>query len=201
MGKVASSMSMSLDGFVTGPRDSRQFPLGEGGEVLHHWLGPAATPADRAVLQEMVDGVGSILMGRRSYDFCVGEGGWGDGGPAGQAPCFVLTHEPPDPAAVPKVFTFVTDGIHSAIAQAQQAAGDRTVGIHGATAAQQALAAGLLDEIQVHLVPVLLGGGVRLFDLFAGHQIQLERDRVVEAGSGVTHLRFRVNRQPSDQDR
>ena len=194
MGKVASSMSMSLDGFVTGPRDSRELPLGEGGEILHHWLGPTATPADRAVLQEMVDGVGSILMGRRSYDSCVGEGGWGDGGPAGQAPCFVLTHEPPDPATVPKVFTFVTDGIESAIAQAQEAAGDRTVGLHGATAAQQALAAGLLDEIQVHLVPVLLGGGVRLFDLLAGHQIQLERDRVVEADSGVTHLRFRVKR-------
>lgn len=194
MGEVASSMSMSLDGFVTGPRDSRQFPLGEGGEVLHHWLGPTATPADRAVLQEMLDGAGSIVMGRRSYDFCVGEGGWGDGGPVGQTPCFVLTHQPPDPTAVPKVFTFVTDGIGSAIAQAKEAAGDRTVGIHGATAAQQALAAGLLDEIQVHLVPVLLGGGVRLFDLLGAHQVQLERDRVVEAGSGVTHLRFRVNR-------
>ena len=194
MGEVASSMSMSLDGFVTGPRDSRQFPLGEGGEVLHHWLGPTATPADRAVLQEMLDGAGSIVMGRRSYDFCVGEGGWGDGGPVGQTPCFVLTHQPPDPTAVPKVFTFVTDGIGSAIAQAKEAAGDRTVGIHGATAAQQALAAGLLDEIQVHLVPVLLGGGVRLFDLLGAHQVQLERDRVVEAGSSVTHLRFRVNR-------
>jgi len=194
MGKVASSMSMSLDGFVTGPRDSRERPLGEGGEVLHHWLGPTATPADRAVLQEMVDGAGSILMGRRSYDFCVGEGGWGDGGPVGQTPCFVLTHRPPDPTGVPKVFTFVTDGIESAIAQAQEAAGDHTVGIHGATAAQQALAAGLLDEIQVHLVPVLLGGGVRLFDLLGSPQIRLERDRVVEAGSGVTHLRFRVSR-------
>ena len=194
MGKVASSMSMSLDGFVTGPRDSRERPLGDGGEILHHWLGPTATPADRAVLQEMVDGAGSVLMGRRSYDFCVGEGGWGDGGPVGKTPCFVLTHQPPDPTGVPEVFTFVTDGIESAIAQAQEAAGDRTVGIHGATAAQQALAADLLDEIQVHLVPVLLGGGVRLFDLLGSPRIQLERDRVVEAGSGVTHLRFRVNR-------
>lgn len=194
MGTVASAMSMSLDGYVTGPHDSREKPFGEGGEVLHHWLGPAATPADRAVLQEMVDGVGSIVMGRRSYDFCVGEGRWGDGGPAGDAPCFVLTHQPPDPDGVPKVFTFVTDGIRSAIAQAQQAAGDRTVGLHGATAAQQALAAGLLDEIHVHLVPVLLGGGVRLFDLLGADQVHLERDRVVEAGSGVTHLRFRVNR-------
>lgn len=192
MGKVAVSMSMSLDGFVTGPHDGRKNPLGEGGEVLHHWLGPTSTPADQAVLQEMVDGVGVILMGRRSYDSCVGDGGWGDGGPAGQVPCFVLTHNPP--AEAPAVFTFVTDGIESAIAQAQAAAGDGVVGLHGATAAQQALAVGLLDEIQVHLVPVLLGGGVRLFDLLGADPVNLARDRVVEAGSGVTHLRYRVIR-------
>lgn len=190
MGNVASAMSMSLDGFVTGPNDSREHPLGEGGEVLHDWLGPAATAADRAVLQEMVDGAGAILMGRRSYDFCVGDGGWGDGGPAGDVPCFVLTHEPP--AEAPKVFTFVTDSIKSAVAQAKAVAGDRTVGVHGATAAQQALAAGLLDEIDVHLVPVLLGGGVRLFDLLGASPRNLVRDRVVESPSGVTHLRFRV---------
>lgn len=148
MGNVASAMSMSLDGFVTAPNDSREYPLGEGG--------------------------------------------WGDGGPAGDVPCFVLTHQPP--ADAPKVFTFVTDGIGSAVAQAKAVAGDRTVGIHGATAAQQALAAGLLDEIQVHLVPVLLGNGVRLFDLLGGAPVNLTRDRVVEAGSGVTHLRFEVIR-------
>jgi dihydrofolate reductase len=185
-------MSMSLDGFVTGPHDSRKNPLGEGGEVLHHWLGPKATAADQAVLQEMVDGVGAILMGRRSYDFCVGDGGWGDGGPAGDVPCFVLTHEAPEDA--PKVFTFVTDGVASAIAQAQAVAGEKTIGLHGATAAQQALAVGLLDEIQVHLVPVLLGGGVRLFDLLGGAPVELHRERVVEAGSGVTHLRYRVEK-------
>lgn len=192
MGTVASAMSMSLDGFVTGPHDSRQSPLGEGGEVLHDWLGPTATDADRAVIQEMAAGCGAIVMGRRSYDICVGDGGWGDGGPAGDAPCFVLTHNPP--AEAPPVFTFVTDGIKNAITQAQAAAGDRTVGLHGATAAQQALAAGLLDEIHVHLVPVLLGSGVRLFDLLGAAPVTLTRTRVVEAGSGVTHLRFQVNR-------
>jgi dihydrofolate reductase len=192
MGKVAVSISMSLDGFVTGPRDSRQYPLGEGGEVLHDWIFRTATAADHAVLQEMVDGCGAILMGRRSYDFCVGEGGWGDGGPAGQVPCFVLTHNPP--AEAPDVFTFVTDGIESAISQAQAVAGEKTVGLHGSTAAQQALAVGLLDEIQIHLAPVLLGGGIRLFDLFDGAPIELRRDRVVEAGSGVTHLRYEVKR-------
>ena len=194
MGKVSSSMSMSLDGYVTGPDDSRARPLGVGGEVLHHWLGPTATPADQAVLQEMVDGAGAIIMGRRSYDFCVGDGGWGDGGPLGDVPCFVLTHHVPDLDGVPKVFTFVTDGIASAVEQARAVAGEQTVGLHGATAAQQALAAGLLDEIQVNLVPVLLGGGVRLFDLLGSAPVTLERDRVVEAGSGVTHLRYRVVR-------
>ncbi|GAA1693868.1 dihydrofolate reductase family protein [Kribbella yunnanensis] len=192
MGKVASGMSMSLDGFVTGPHDSREKPLGEGGEVLHHWLGVTATAADEAVIQEMADGVGAILMGRRSYDFCVGDGGWGDGGPAGQTPCFVLTHNPP--AESPAVFTFVTDGIESAVAQAKAVAGDKTVGVHGATAAQQALAVGLLDELHVSLVPVLLGGGVRLFDLLGSGPVTLNRDRVVEAGSGVTHLRYQIVR-------
>ncbi|MEV6412652.1 dihydrofolate reductase family protein [Kribbella sp. NPDC051718] len=192
MGTVAVGMSMSLDGFVTGPHDSRKYPLGEGGEVLHEWLWSKATAADQAVLQEMADGVGAILMGRRSYDFCVGDGGWGDGGPAGDVPCFVLTHKPP--AESPDVFTFVTDGVESAIAQAQAVAGDKTVGLHGATAAQQALAVGLLDVIQVHLVPVLLGGGVRLFDLLGADPVNLVRDRVVEAGSGVTHLRYNVVR-------
>ncbi|GAB2603375.1 dihydrofolate reductase family protein [Kribbella endophytica] len=192
MGNVASAMSMSLDGYVTGPHDSRKSPFGEGGEVLHHWLGPTSTPADQAVLQEMVDGCGAIIMGRRSYDFCVGEAAWGDGGPAGDVPCLVLTHNPPEQA--PAVFTFVTDGIESAITQAKAVAGDRTVGLHGATAPQQALAAGLLDELQVHLVPVLLGAGVRLFDLLGADPVMLTRNRVVEAGSGVTHLRFQVNR-------
>ncbi|MGW6278514.1 dihydrofolate reductase family protein [Kribbella sp. NPDC055071] len=190
MGTVAVGMSMSLDGFVTGPHVSRKDPLGEGGDVLHDWLWKTSTAADQAVLQEMVDGAGAILMGRRSYDISVGDGGWGDGGPAGQVPCFVLTHNPP--AEAPAVFTFVTDGVESAIAQAQKVAGDKTVGLHGATAAQQALAVGLLDEIQVHLVPVLLGSGVRLFDLLGRKPVTLDRDRVVEAGSGVTHLRYRV---------
>jgi dihydrofolate reductase len=192
MGTVAVGMSMSLDGFVTGPHDSRKNPLGEGGEILHDWIGPKATAADQAVLQEMVDGVGAILMGRRSYDFCVGDGGWGDGGPAGDVPCFVLTHHAP--AEAPKVFTFVSDGVESAIAQAQAVAGEKTVGLHGATAAQQALAVGLLDEIQVHLVPVLLGSGVRLFDLLGAAPVELQRERVVEAGSGVTHLRYTVKK-------
>jgi dihydrofolate reductase len=140
----------------------------------------------------MAADVGSILMGRTSYDLAEGDGGWGDGGPAGPIPCFVLTHSPPPPESVraPAVFTFVSDGIHSAVEQAMAAAGDKVVGVHGASAAQQCLAAGLLDEIQIHLAPVLLGSGTRLFEHLGG-QVQLEQIRTVETPN-ATHLRFRV---------
>jgi len=191
MGRVISSMSMSLDGYVTGPRDSREEPLGEDGQVLHEWIWEARTAADSDVLDELVDGTGAVVMGRRSYDFCEGEGGWGDGGPAGQTPCFVLTHEPPQHVVAPAVFTFVAGGIADAIEQAQTVAGGKYVALHGSTAFQQALLAGLVDEVQIHLVPVLLGGGVRLFDHLSEQQIRLERTRVVETPA-ATHLRFRV---------
>jgi dihydrofolate reductase len=192
MAKVCSSMSMSLDGFVTGPNDSRQQPLGEGGERLHRWLWGGQTPEDAAVLDEMVDAAGAVVMGRRSFDFCVGDGGWGEGGPVGDVPCFVVTHRPP-PAHAPDVFTFVHDGVASAIEQAKAVAGDRIVGLHGATTAQQALAAGLVDEVQVHVVPVLMGAGVRLFDDIGDTPIDLERDRVVVTPE-ATHVRYRVVR-------
>lgn len=193
MSKVISGTSMSLDGFVTGPNVTREQQLGDGGEVLHQWL-YQPDPRDTELLSVMGAGVGSILMGRLSYDLAEGDGGWGDGGPAGPAPCFVLTHNLPAPETVraPSVFTFVTDGIHSAVEQAKAAAGDKAVGVHGASAVQQCLAAGLLDEIQVHLVPVLLGGGTRLFEHLGG-QFQLERTNVIDSAN-ATHLRFRVIR-------
>ncbi|MGH3313700.1 MAG: dihydrofolate reductase family protein [Streptomyces sp.] len=193
MSKVISGISMSLDGFVTGPNVTREQQLGEGGEVLHHWLHEADL-RDAELPAEMREGPGAILMGRRSFDLAEGEGGWGEGGPAGPAPCFVLTHEPPEEESVraPTVFTFVTDGIHSAVKQAKAAAGGKVVGVHGASAAQQCLAAGLMDEIEIHLAPVLLGNGTRLFE-HLGDQVQLQRTTVVEAPN-VTHLRFRVIR-------
>jgi dihydrofolate reductase len=193
MSTVISGISMSLDGFVTGPNVTRDQQLGEGGDVLHRWIWEP-DPRDSELLAGMVKDVGSILMGRRSYDLAEGDGGWGDGGPAGSAPCFVLTHNPPAPESVraPSVFTFVTDGIHGAVAQAKAAAGDKVVGVHGASAAQQCLAAGLLDEILVSLAPVLLGSGTRLFEHLGG-QVRLERTNVI-ATSSATHLRFRVIR-------
>ncbi|WP_431435413.1 dihydrofolate reductase family protein [Actinophytocola sp.] len=191
MAQVMSAISMSLDGYVTGPNDSREHPLGEGGERLHRWLDPRHhTPDDVAVLGEMVAGVGAIVMGRRSYDFCEGEGGWGEGGPAGDVPCFVVTHRPP-PAHASDVFTFVHDGVPAAIERAKAVAGEQVVGLHGATTVQQALAAGLVEEVQVHLVPVLLGSGVRLFDDIGGKAIELETLRVITTPH-ATHLRYRV---------
>ncbi|GAA5065471.1 dihydrofolate reductase [Thermocatellispora tengchongensis] len=193
MSKVIAGISMSLDGFVTGPNVTREHQLGDGGEVLHQWL-HEPHPRDTELLAGMRDGVGSILMGRRSYDLAEGEGGWGDGGPAGQVPCFVLTHKPPAPETVraPSVFTFVTGGIHSAVEQAKAAAGEKVTAVHGASAAQQCLAAGLLDEIMIHLAPVVLGSGTRLFEQ-PGGRFQLERLQVVESPN-ATHLLFRVIR-------
>jgi dihydrofolate reductase len=191
MSTVISGISMSLDGFVTGPNVSPEHQLGDGGDVLHRWLWEP-DPRDAELLAGMARDVGSILMGRRSYDLAEGDGGWGDGGPAGQTPCFVLTHTPPAPETVraPGVFTFVTDGITSAVEQAKAAAGDKIVGVHGASAAQQCLAASLLDEIAISLAPVLLGSGTRLFEHLGG-QVQLERTDLI-ATPNATHVRFKV---------
>ncbi|MFJ8060408.1 dihydrofolate reductase family protein [Streptomyces sp. NPDC096142] len=193
--KVISGMSMSLDGFVTGPDDTRAHPLGIGGDRLHQWVRDM-DDADAKVLAEMADEIGAVLMGRHSYDISEGEGGWGDGGPVGKVPCVVLTHHAPDPADVvaPDVFTFVTDGIESAVARAKATAHGRTVGVHGAAVAQQALNAGLLDEVHIMLVPVLLGAGKRLFDHLGG-PVELRRLWSRESPD-ITHLRFEVLARP-----
>lgn len=138
MGLVVADMSISVNGFVTGPNDSRANPFGDGAGMLHDWFGDAATDEDRAILQRFMDSVGAVVMGRTSFDKNEGDGGWGDGGPAGDVPCFVLTHHAPA-RSYPAVFTFVTDGVASAIDQAQRVAGDDVVYLFGATVLQQAL--------------------------------------------------------------
>jgi dihydrofolate reductase len=188
---VICDMSASLDGYVTGPNDSRENPFGDGAEMLHDWIFDAATDEDRAVLQEMLDGVGAVVMGRTSFDKNEGDGGWGDGGPAGDTPCFVVTHSKPA-TSHPPVYTFVTDGVVSAIEQAKQAAGGKVVTLHGATVMQQALPLGLVDEIRVHVIPVLLGGGTPLFGRLDS-AISLERTGAVVTPA-ATHLTFRVAR-------
>ncbi len=147
MALVTCDMSVSLDGYVTGPNDSRQNPFGDGAGMLHDWIFDAATDDDRALLQEMLDGVGAVVMGRTSFDKNEGDGGWGDGGPLGDTPCFVVTHHEPT-RSHPPIHTFVTDGVASAIERAERAAGDGVVGLHGANVMQQALPLGLVDEIR-----------------------------------------------------
>jgi dihydrofolate reductase len=191
MAPVICDMSISLDGYVTGPNDSRENPFGDGAGMLHDWLSDAATDQDRAILQEMIDGAGAIVMGRKSFDKNEGDGGWGDGGPVGDTPCFVVTHDKPA-TPYPSVYTFVTDGVASAIEQAKHVAGDKVVGLHGATVMQQALPLGLVDEIRVHVIPVLLGAGTPLFGPLAS-AIRLERTDV-QVTPAATHLRFRVVR-------
>jgi dihydrofolate reductase len=191
MAQVICDMSMSLDGYVTGPNDSRENPFGDGAGMLHDWISAAATDQDRALLQQMLDDLGAIVMGRRSFDKNEGDGGWGDGGPIGDTPCFVVTHHEPA-TSHPSVYTFVTDGVASAIEQARAAAGDKVVGLHGATVMQQGLPLGLVDEIRVHVIPVLLGGGTPLFAQLDS-AVALERTFVL-ATPAATHLGFRVVR-------
>jgi dihydrofolate reductase len=190
MATVVCDMSMSLDGYVTGPNDSRENPFGDGAGMLHDWMFDAATDDDRAILQEgMLDGLGAVVMGRKSFNKNEGDGGWGDGGPVGDVPCFVVTHNKPA-TPYPPVFTFVTDGVVSAIEQAKQVAGDKAVGLHGATVMQQGLPLGLVDQIRVHIVPVLLGAGTPLFGTLPS-AITLERtDALITPAA--THIGFRV---------
>jgi dihydrofolate reductase len=191
MALVICDMSISLDGYVTGPNDSRENPFGDGAGMLHDWIFDAATDDDRALLQEMINGCGAIVMGRRSFDHTEGDGGWGDAGPVGDTPCFVVTHHRPT-GQYPSVFTFVTDGVASAIEQAKTTAGDKVVGLHGATVMQQALPLGLVDEIRVHVMPVLLGGGTSLFGALDS-SITLERTTTLVTPA-ATHIGYRVVR-------
>jgi dihydrofolate reductase len=191
MALVICDMSASLDGYVTGPNDSRQNPFGDGGGMLHDWIFDAATDDDRAIMQKAIDNAGAVVMGRKSFDKNEGDGGWGDGGPLGDTPCFVVTHNKPT-TPHPAVYTFVTDGVASAIEQAKQAAGDKVAYLHGATVMQQALPLGLVDEIRVHLIPVLIGAGTPLFSRLDA-AIGLERTDV-QVTPAATHLGFRVVR-------
>ena len=173
MGRVICDMSASLDGYVTGPNDSRENPFGDGAEMLHDWIFDAATDEDRAILQDLRDSVGAVVMGRTSFDKNEGDGGWGDSGPFGDTPCFVVTHHEPT-RAHPPIYTFVTDGVVRAIEQAKQTAGDKVVSLFGAMVMQQALPLGLVDEIRVHVMPLLLGAGTPLFGALDS-AIELER--------------------------
>jgi dihydrofolate reductase len=204
-------ITMSLDGFVAGPNASLEDPLGEGGMRLHEWAFAAASwrkqhglsggeaSVDSDVLQESLDSLGAVLMARRMFSGGEGpwaedpnaNGWWGDDAPY-DVPVFVLTHHAREPLFLRGgSFTFVTDGIEAALARASDAAGDKDVLVAGgASLAHQYLAAGLLEELQIHVVPLFLGDGVRLFDQI-DPAVDLELTRVIESPT-VTHLRYRV---------
>ena len=184
MGNVVLTMSMSLDGFVAAPNDRIGQALGDGGEVLHEWISDESA---RALLAKAASSTGAIVMGRRTFDLSGGPHAWGNAGV--HTPCFVLTHRPPRNAH--PAFSFVTDGVEAALARAKAAAGGADVAVMGASAGRQCLAARLLDEVALTLVPVFLGGGIRLFEDLGGAHIDLAPQRPVET-PGVTHLRFRV---------
>ncbi len=213
MAKLTLDITMSLDGFVAGPNPTLEEPLGEGGERLHEWIvgleswrerhgqtGGTAN-ADSEIVEETISATGATVMGRRM--FSSGEGpweddpkadGWWGADPPFHHPVFVLTHHAREPVTKQggTSYTFVTDGIEAALEQARAAAGDKDVLVAGgANVAQQYLRAGLLDELQIHVAPIFLGGGARLFDQLDPGDVALEPTRVVESPA-VTHLRYQV---------
>ena len=184
-------MSMSLDGYIAGPNDEPGNPGGDGFDRLHQWFeeGEAAQPSRPA--RQLVDeytATGAVLAGRRTAEQVGHYGGEHHG-----VPIFVVSHRPPGPdvANYPLV-SYVTDGIEAAMTQAKAAAGDKDVLVHGAYTAQRALEAGVLDELQIHQIPVLLGGGVRQFDVLPS-RIELDIVRVIDTPR-ATHIRYRVRR-------
>jgi dihydrofolate reductase len=216
MGKLRFEITMSLDGFTTGPDPGFEHPLGIGGDRLHQWIyglrifrerhgeSGGETGPDNDLIEESFNAAGAIIMGRRM--FSGGEGPWendpnadawwGDDPPF-RVPVFVLTHHPRETMTKQggTTFTFVTEGIEAALEQAQAAAGDKDVGIGGgASVAQQYLKAGLLDEMLLHVAPVLMGVGVRLFENHLDDgQVELECTQVIQSPA-VNHLRYRIVR-------
>jgi dihydrofolate reductase len=194
MGKVTFNISMSLDGFITGPNVGVGNGMGDDGDRLHDWMFDAKTETDAAIVDELYASTGAVVMGKRMFD--VGFEPWGDPPPFGM-PVFVVTHEAraPLPMQGGTTYTFVTDGIGAALERARAAAGDKSVGIWGgADIMRQYLKAGLLDEMQIHLIPVLLGDGVRLFEDLDPEGIELRRASSIETPS-ATHVRLEVVRE------
>jgi dihydrofolate reductase len=187
MGSVVIDMSMSLDGYIAAPNDNPEQGLGEDGMRLHNWAFDDPSVFER-LYGDLLEETGAVIMGRRTYDNSIQE--WGGKGPLGDVPCFVVTHRPP--AGSDPVFTFVTDGIESALAKAREAAAGKRIGLMGANLDRQFLAAGMVDEIRIHLVNVLLGGGRRLFDQLP-KRLELEQTGLTQT-DGVTHLTYRVAR-------
>lgn len=199
MTAVVIDITMSLDGYVTGPDPGPDNGLGTGGEPLHRWVMEGRTDTDQAVLDAAVERTGCVVLGRNLFDVVDGPHGWGDGrGYGGERdqsdppPMVVVTHHRPDHVRLADLFRIATDGIESAIAEARQLAGDRDVVVMGgAGVIRSVLAAGLGDELRLHVAPVLLGAGTRLFDDLpaATHELEL-LDQVTTPHAA--HLAYRL---------
>lgn len=205
MGKVKAQITISLDNFMAGPNDGPDNPMGDGGERLHQWvygleswrkphgLDGGKVNRDSEIIDEATANVGAVIMGRRMFN--QGEVPWGENPPF-HVPVFVVTHHAREPLVRDggTTFYFVTDGLESALEQARAAAGDKDVSVAGGgQIVTQLLQAGQLDEIEVHIAPVLLGGGVRLFNLMDNGRIELECVRVVDSDA-VTHIKYQPQR-------
>jgi dihydrofolate reductase len=191
MNKVILDMSMSLDGFVTATGITPEEPAGEGGQRLTEWA-MGGDPASSELMAASAAELGAIISGRRTYDTSLPW--WGPNGPTGPArvPLFVVTHRAPEDVPEGGVYSFVTDGIESALRQAKEVAGGKDVAVMGgAEIGRQFIRAGLVDHIGIHLAPVLFGGGDRLFDHIGEDHIQLEVVNVVDTPQ-ATHLLYRI---------
>lgn len=200
MSKVILDISMSLDGFIAGSNDNQRQPLGDGGETIQSWLFSGDQPSryneffklsstNRAVFDDPIPTTGAMIVGRRTFDIV---NGWGGSHPIQGVPIFVVTHQTPETYLEHNTsFTFVTDGIESAVQQAKKAANGKNISIGTASIAQQCIRAGLLDEMHLHVAPILLGNGIRLFNQLGADPIKLESEKVVD-GSDVVHLRYRL---------
>ena len=177
-------MSMSLDGFIAGPNETVDHGLGDGGLRLHDWIHDGGVNGQ--VMDESL-ATGAVVAGRGTVE----PAGYWSGDHHDGVPIFILSSDPASETEEWPLVTFVDD-VTTAMARAKEAAGDRNVLVHGAGTARLALAAGVLDEMEIHLIPVLFGQGRRLFDGLAAEQIELERTRVLEGEDGVTHMHYRV---------
>jgi dihydrofolate reductase len=189
MGKVTYDVSMSLDGFITGANPRPEAGLGDGGERLHEWAFNSTDPRNREIV-EAAGNTGAIIVGRITYDLSIPY--WGADGPMGEAriPTVVLSHSVPDDIPSGSVYTFV-NGVESAFEAAKKLAGDKEVSLAGASLAQQLIAHGFIDEVMVHVVPVLFGSGTPLFGNLDSNHISLQSIEVIQTPE-VIHMRFRV---------
>lgn len=198
MSRVIADISMSIDGYVTGPGAGPDHGLGIGGEGIHAWvLEQPRSPIDEEVLARSFDDTGAVVLGRRLFDIVDGPNGWNDDVGYGHdqdqsvaPPCFVVTHEPPQTVRLASRFRFVTDGVSEAVRLADEAAGDKNVVVMGgADVIDQCLAAGLVDELRIHLSPLLVGAGTRLFTR-AGGMALVQREVVISPRA--THVTYDV---------